>query len=285
MSDQSWEVVGFQGKFLQWAYQRPKVWAALQRLNPEIRFSAARVIGMGDFELLVPWEQVQEKLGVFIGAKQYFVDMERCFPETKEASRMPDYIFDVGANVGGFTVEARSLYPDAKIVAVEPNPVCFKFLRSNSGPLDVHCEEKAVGESGGRIEMAKGMSLTTASLGHSGVYKVKAGKRRYFARNERVWDETFEVECVGIEELMKGVEGSVLLKVDCEGGEYHIFTEKNRELLCKVDYLLMEAHPSEIGMPDDLMGTLEKWGFQSVREPMTNGCEMIYARGPGVSVS
>ena len=36
----------------------------------------------------------------------------------------PDYILDVGANVGQFAIAAANTFPDASIVSFEPNPAC-----------------------------------------------------------------------------------------------------------------------------------------------------------------
>jgi FkbM family methyltransferase len=45
-----------------------------------------------------------------------------------ELDFVPNVIFDIGANVGVFTMFARALYPSAKIVAVEPDRVNFANL-------------------------------------------------------------------------------------------------------------------------------------------------------------
>lgn len=57
-----------------------------------------------------------------------------------------DYIFDIGANVGFFCIQARVLFPRAHIIAIEPDPEAFPFLRDNVDMLRVELENVGVGD-------------------------------------------------------------------------------------------------------------------------------------------
>ena len=65
-----------------------------------------------EFEAL--WRDIFEK-------EEYRVDLGKPDP----------YILDVGAHIGMATIYFKTLYPQAKILAFEPNPNTAKLLRLN----------------------------------------------------------------------------------------------------------------------------------------------------------
>lgn len=56
------------------------------------------------------------------------------------------FVFDIGANVGFFSLQARVLFPRATIVAIEPDPTAFPHLRTNMEGLDVRLENVGIGD-------------------------------------------------------------------------------------------------------------------------------------------
>lgn len=66
------------------------------------------------------------------------------------ASCSQPVILDIGANVGAFTVWARTRFPDALIHSYEPNPEAFELLEVNVGSLaNVVTHQVAVSNSNG----------------------------------------------------------------------------------------------------------------------------------------
>lgn len=53
----------------------------------------------------------------------------------KRITWQPDVIYDIGANVGGVTLLAASLFPNSKIIAVEPQPDNFDALVETTSHL------------------------------------------------------------------------------------------------------------------------------------------------------
>ena len=76
--------------------------------------------------------------------KEYFFHTDKQKP----------YILDVGAHIGLATLYFKHLYPDAEIVAFEPNPKYFKLLQKNirqNALTDVQLHQAAVSQKEGEI--------------------------------------------------------------------------------------------------------------------------------------
>lgn len=156
----------------------------------------------------------------------------------KRLNFVPDLVFDIGANIGIFTRYARSLWPDVRIVAVEPHPEnIFEFRRLN----------RATDSS---------TVLIPQPLGTGPIYHGTG------ARNGS--GETYLSECLGYRNGslklcrttgMMGLslsdivlphwchEMKTVLKIDCEGAENCIWEdEASMRWLRRASYVCMEVH-------------------------------------------
>jgi len=155
----------------------------------------------------------------------------------RELSFIPDLIFDIGANIGIFTRFAAELFPNAKIVSVEPHPPNFELLRDNSPPNAVLLD-LALGRG-------KVWNPRTAANGAGECYLGE-----YLGYSEEFHRETnatlVAVGTVTIEELFEryweaGMK--TVVKIDCEGAENSIFDhEPSMACLRKSEYVTMEIH-------------------------------------------
>ena len=50
----------------------------------------------------------------------------------------PSIVLDIGANCGAFTLHARELWPNARVIGYEPCTANFAFLVKNVGATDMH---------------------------------------------------------------------------------------------------------------------------------------------------
>ena len=161
----------------------------------------------------------------------------------------PDVIFDLGANVGAFSCYAHHVFPDALIVAVEPNAKNFARLREN---VEVHHKIPS-----DHIE------LLEAGLGSGRLWHVLGGKgggqevyvsegpgyqiEDFAAGPGSRFEDASAVPCVTLRELVtKYIDGSVvppsfIVKMDCEGGELTTLAN-DLDVLCRADYVAMEIH-------------------------------------------
>jgi FkbM family methyltransferase len=149
----------------------------------------------------------------------------------------PDTVLDLGANVGIFSRYARELWPNATIIAVEPNGW-------NQSVFEEH---------------TKGVTLIKAAIGLGQLYHcngaVNGAHESYLSKglgyNQLAFDELNKlgitedsnVPSVMLTDLKKYCNGKVLLKLDIEGNETIIFNDpESMELMKTFEYICMELH-------------------------------------------
>jgi len=161
----------------------------------------------------------------------------------EELSRcvQPETILDIGGHIGSFGVFAKSFWPNARLVAVEPCEESARLYEMNlkSNKMDGRVINAAVGYKNGCLLHA---SRTTG--GHLVVSPERA--RMYIATGHRTWSytqiEKDEVPVITIEELTKDIPIVDLVKWDCEGGEVDSFENMSDESARKFRLMLGEYH-------------------------------------------
>jgi FkbM family methyltransferase len=157
----------------------------------------------------------------------------------KKLKFVPDIIFDMGANVGVFSRFARELFPDAKIISIEPDNDNCKVFRENTKDENTYLLQAAIGTGAiwrcdGAVNGAHECYLS-AGLG----YPFKVGNR-IKGINETKTESLMPDKIINdlVKEGMKSV-----VKIDIEGNENVIFThEPSMEALRRMDYITMEIH-------------------------------------------
>jgi FkbM family methyltransferase len=78
----------------------------------------------------------------------------------------PHTIVDIGAHVGSATLYFRRVYPQARILCFEPNPLCFELLARNiAGEANIHASNVALGPTNAQLPLFAGVySSMQASL-------------------------------------------------------------------------------------------------------------------------
>lgn len=138
-----------------------------------------------------------------------------------------DVVLDIGASAGPFTYSIKDKNP-SKVICIEPHPSLFKTLQKNTSEMEfVTCVNKAIGSIDGFEEQ---FGLFNPDL------------------IETAEDENKEtLETIRFNTLLKenDVEFIDFIKIDCEGGEYDIFTDENINWFEKnVRYVAGEWHLS-----------------------------------------
>jgi FkbM family methyltransferase len=145
----------------------------------------------------------------------------------------PRVIVDLGANIGLATAWFASRYPEARVIAVEPDAANFDILLSNTAALaNVTAVRAAVWTASGRV------GLLDPGIGPDG-YRVDSISDAAVSAQSSVC----AVEALDIPSLMAahGIDRINLLKVDIEGSEREIFRDASR-WIDRVDSIAIELH-------------------------------------------
>ena len=135
-------------------------------------------------------------------------------------------VIDIGVYLGVSTVFMRFLFPDARIIAVEPLPSDSTI--QNLEGLDIELHQFPIGDGsvmGKYFYGARRVYLTANELEGTDIDIQETAKSRLF---RDIWVD---------------VKKPVFLKMDCEGGERFICTDENIDLLNQCDYIALELHP------------------------------------------
>jgi len=140
----------------------------------------------------------------------------------------PKFIIDGGAYVGYSSLFFANKFPDALVVAVEPEESNFAILEKNTTGYDNIKRIKA-----GIWNKNTFLKIVDLSVGHYG-----------FMVKEVVTNESGSLKAVTIGEILKGCnfEKIDILKLDTEGAEKEIFSSSFQDWLGKTKIIIIELH-------------------------------------------
>ena len=150
----------------------------------------------------------------------------------------PKVIVDVGGYTGMSAAFFASKYPEATIIAIEPDAENFELLKLNTASFpNVHAMRAAVWRESGTI------SLKDPGLGSWGLQVADQGGRAAAGTADDPAPAEGLVRAVTIDEVIKeyDLERIDLLKVDVEGSEKEIFGDASA-WISMVDTICIELH-------------------------------------------
>lgn len=172
-----------------------------------------------------------------------------------------DLILDLGANVGAATIWFHEHFPEARIVAVEPDPRTASLLRRNTGHLDrVTVVEAAVSTEPGAAQLLAGSySWGSRLLAHGETHDPT--------------NMTWRVQKVTIPSLLEDAGAPngahILAKMDVEGSEWPLLASP--PALERLTEIYGETH--RMGAPIDsarfFADTSQAAGFETLAAPPT----------------
>lgn len=152
-----------------------------------------------------------------------------------------DTVIDIGGNVGMISIYLAKKFPFLKIYAYEPVKKNYEnFLTNiklNKIPDGIiHVENKAITKDGRNVNIVTDCTNT----GGSAVAELEIHKFDIDFISEDIPSTT-------LNDIFKdnNIKSCKLLKIDCEGSEYEILYNTNKEFLEKCDHLRGEFHNSK----------------------------------------
>jgi FkbM family methyltransferase len=185
----------------------------MQMRRPDIRFP---------FVLRVPSSDVPT-------FEQIFIKHEYAF----DVHRPPKTIVDAGANIGLASIYFASKFPDAQIIAIEPEQSNLEVLTLNTAPY-------------------RNISVVCGALWHQNakinLVDPNLGKWGFMTQAQDGVEEGYgavvhEVMGMTVDTIMKehGIDHIDILKIDIEGAEREVFADASR-WIGRVDALIVELH-------------------------------------------
>lgn len=169
-------------------------------------------------------------------------------------------LVDVGANVGQFSLLARALAPDCRIVAFEPlDRPARRFRRLFAGDPLTTLVAAAVGPEAGRAEMHVSRRDDSSSLLPIGPLQTA-----FAAGTEAVGRETVEVGPLSRFLPAERIVAPALLKIDVQGYEAAVLDGCD-DLLDRFEWIYCELSFRELylgqTLADGIVGRLARRGF------------------------
>lgn len=157
---------------------------------------------------------------------------------------VPKTIVDVGSNIGFFSMAARAYFPQALIHAYEPSPRALGFCKQNLLDLGVVVYGEALGSSAGEVFLD--------DAGDSNQARTSSAPAVGSSTSVQQATLTTAIERLGSDYID-------LLKIDCEGAEWDLFSDC--QPWRRVKYLRMEYHLWGLRSYDDVVKALASLGF------------------------
>ena len=136
-------------------------------------------------------------------------------------------VIDFGANIGAFSLYA-ALLGAKQVVSVEPISASYNTFLKNIhrlGLTNITTLKNIVAEDGNKFLP---VSLNS-NAGANSMYNVS--------------DNYEVVETITFDEIMNRIQGhDILMKLDCEGGEYDVLLNAKPEHLTRINEIMMEIH-------------------------------------------
>lgn len=211
-------------------------------------------------------------------------------------------VFDVGANIGMFTLFVGTRCPQAQVYAFEPAPPLFEILRENVGRFGVRAElfHCGVAAAAGTAELTFYPNSSGMSSFHADRKEEEEALRNLMANElregepgmeelmehaddllaERLRSCTFECALRPLSEVIRerAVERIDLLKVDVQKSELDVVRGVDEEHWPRIRQVVLELHNTD-NQYSWLHGFLTERGFQVFAEQ-----EFAYQESPMLNV-
>lgn len=171
-----------------------------------------------------------------------------------------NFVVDLGANRGQFSLVARQAFPSAKIIAFEPLPEpvrCFRRVFSDDPLVVLH--EYALGPAQAQAEIHVSLADDSSSL-----LPISAEQSRLFPGTDERETRLIQVKPLDAVLRPEEIETPALLKIDVQGFELPALAGC-LSLLSRFTYIYVECSFIELyrgqALADEIIAYLREQGF------------------------
>lgn len=181
------------------------------------------------------------------GYQDYAVIHEVVAMDTYHLEEMASYfypkvILDVGGHIGCFGVFAKSLWPEAELIVVEPNPHNMLLYKKNAQLNKM----KKVKFYHGAISYNPACTCLVNAPSSTGgcLMRTRQEADGYINHNYRFYNRVLDddVKLYTVEDIINDYDRIDLAKWDCEGGEVEAFKNMSYETAQKFHFMVGEYH-------------------------------------------
>jgi FkbM family methyltransferase len=150
-----------------------------------------------------------------------------------DVKRTPGIIVDAGANIGLASIYFSNKFPDARIIAIEPEESNLEILGKNIAPY-----ANIISHRGALWHENTKLDIVDPGVGKCGLMtQAQDGMEKRYGKFVQ------EVQGVTVDTIMKeyGIDRIDILKIDIEGAEREVFRDSS-SWIGKVDALIIELH-------------------------------------------
>ena len=180
-------------------------------------------------------------------------------------------VCDVGAHIGIFTLRISKQAPNSKIIAIEPNPINFKFLVRNISINSLEDRVHALNVAVGKRKEKNVLYLSKISRGDSSM------KRWYNTEA----DGSLIVHVIPLDDILYKLQIEIcdLIKIDVEGMESEVLKGLQKQYT-KVNRLVIEIHMSIVDLTK-IYEWLRNHGFAITKiQKLYENCLLLEAQRP-----
>jgi FkbM family methyltransferase len=161
----------------------------------------------------------------------------------------PKVVIDGGANIGLSSIFFARSFPNAAIVAIEPNAENFSLLKSNTAVFNnIHCRQQAIWSKSGFVKIIDDTADKNSFQVSWTPEKIKNS-----------------IDATSLGELKKsmGLTTLDIVKLDIEGAEKEVFSQHTEEWLPYTRVLIIEMHDHLIpGCSQSVFTAITKYDFR-----------------------
>ena len=157
----------------------------------------------------------------------------------------PEVILDIGGHIGSFGVYAKSKWPDAKLIAVEPCKDSAQLYRKNLKDNGLN-KDAIVINAGISYDPNRTCLVNSPTTTGGHLLRSKLDAETYTIESYRGYNgiQNSKVRIITIEEICEKhkIDTIDLCKWDCEGGEVDALLKMNAETRAKFRFMVGEYH-------------------------------------------